>query len=106
MAFIINTKSSRSLSSTPMSADLEFLDDAPLFAPSPSQLSHLCSCPTPPHNEVGPGTPTGSAALVSPVIVTLDNEVLMQEGTPESETVPINSGRRGGQLPKMPAAKG
>ena len=89
-----------------MSADLGFIDQAPLFAPSPSQLSHVSSCPTPPLNEVGPETPTGSASLVSPVIITLDNEVLMQEGTPGSEMVPKTTGRRRGQLPKIPTAKG
>ena len=106
MEFIINTQSSRSLSSTPMSADLNFIDDAPLFAPSPSPLSNVSRSPTPPHNEVVPETPTPSAALVSPVIVLLENVFLMQEGTPEPAMVPIMTGRRSGQLHKKPATKG
>ena len=89
-----------------MSADLGFIDDSLLFAPSPSPLSHMSRSPTPPHNEVVPKTADGLAAVVSPVIVTLDNEVLMQEGTPEPEMVPITTGRRRGQLRKKPAAQG
>ena len=54
--------------------------------------------PTPLSNEVAPETPTQSAALISPVIVTLDHDILMQEVTPEPELVPIISGRRQGQL--------
>ena len=45
-------------------------------------------------------TPAPSPALVAPVILTLDNDILMQEGTPEPELVPITSGRRQGQLRK------
>ena len=90
-----------------MFADLVFINDAPLFAPSPFPLSHVSCSPTPPHNEVVPETPARLAAVVSPVIVTLDNEVLMQEGTtPEPEMVPIPTGRRRGELRKKPAAKG
>ena len=100
MEFIINTQSSRSLSSTPRSDDLAFIDDAPLFAPSPSPRSHVSWSLTPPPNEVVPETPAPSAAVVSPVIVTLDDDILMQPGTPEPEMVPITSGRRRGQLRK------
>ena len=102
MEFIINTQSSRSLSSTPMSADLEFVDDAPLFAPSPSPLSHVSHTRTPPPIEVIRETPAPLAAIVPPVIVTLDDEQLVQVGTPEPEMVPITSGRRRGQLGKKP----
>ena len=112
MEFIINTQSSHSLSSTPRSDDLDFIDDAPLFAPSPSPRSHvswsltpppnevIVRSPTPPHNEVVLENPTPSAAVVSPVIVTLDDDILMQEGTPEPEMVAITSGRRRSQLRK------
>ena len=37
---------------------------------------------------------------MSPVIVTLNDDILMQEGTPGPEMVPITSGRRQGQLRK------
>ena len=112
MEFIINCQSSRSLSSTPRSDDLDFVDEAPLFAPSPSPGSYLSwsatpppneviiGSRTPPHNEVVPETPPPAAAVVSPVIVTLDDDILMQEGTREQEMVPITSGRRQGQLQK------
>ena len=112
MEVIINTQSSRSLSSTPRSDNLAFIDDTPLFAPSPSPSSHMSwsltpspnqviiRSPTPPHNEVVPETAAPSAAIVSPVIVALDDDILMQEGTPEPEMVPITSGRRQGQLRK------
>ena len=39
-------------------------------------------CVTPLHNEVVAATPARSAALVSPVIVTLDDDIHMQQGTP------------------------
>ena len=81
-----------------MSANLNCINDAPLFAPCPSPLSHVCGSPTPPHNKVVPETPTLSAALVWPVIVPLENQVHMQEGTPEPEMVPIATGRRRGQF--------
>ena len=100
MEFIINTQSSRSLSSAPRSDDLDFIDDAPLFPPSPSPRSHVSWSPTPPPNEVVPETAPPAAAVVSPVIVTLEDDILMQEGTPEPEMVPITSGRRQGQLRK------
>ena len=45
-------------------------------------------------------TPPPAAAIVSPVIVTLGDDILMQDGTPEPEMVPITSGRRQGQLRK------
>ena len=89
-----------------------FIDDAPLFAPSPSPRSHvswsqipppnglIIHSPTPLHNEIVPETPPPSAAVVLPVIVTLDDDFLMQEGTPEPEMVPITSCRRQGQLQK------
>ena len=102
MEFIINTQSSRSVSSTRMSADLEFIDDAPLFAPSPSPLSHVSRTPTPPPMEVIHETRAPVAAVVPPVIVTLNDEHLVQVGTPEPEMVPITSGRRRGQLRKKP----
>ena len=85
-----------------MSADLEFIDDAPLLAPSPSPLSYLSRTPTPPPIEVICETPAPVAAIVPPVIVTLDDEQLVQVGTPEPEMVPITSGRRRGQLRKKP----
>ena len=112
MEFIIYTLSSRWLSSTPRSDDLDFIDDAPLFAPSPSPHSHMSwsampppneviiHSPMPPHNEVVSETPPPAVAVVSPVIVTLDDDILMQEGTPEPEMVPVTSGRRQGQLRK------
>ena len=56
--------------------------------------------PTPLHNEVVPETPPPAAAIVSPGIVTLDDDILMHEGTPEPEMVPITSSRRRGQLRK------
>ena len=56
--------------------------------------------PTPLHNEVVPETPPPAAPVVSPVILTLDYDILMQEGTPEPEMVPITSGRRRAQLRK------
>ena len=100
MEFIIHTQSSRSLSSTPMSDDIDFIDDAALFAPSPSPPSHVSWSPTPPPNEVVAETPAPAAALVSPLIATLDDDILIQEGTPEPEIVPITLGRRQGQLRK------
>ena len=105
MEFINNTQSSCSLSSTPRSDDIDFIDDTSLFAPSPSPHSHVSRAPTPPpnevivrsptplHNVVVPKTPAPLAAVLSPVIVTLDTDILMQEGTPEPEMVPITSGR-------------
>ena len=47
-------------------------------------------------------TPAPVAAIVPPVIITLDDEQLVQVGTPEPEMVPITSGRRRGQLRNRP----
>ena len=47
-------------------------------------------------------TPAPVAAVLPPVIVTLDDEQLVQVSTPEPEMVPITSGRRRGQLRKKP----
>ena len=100
MQFIINTPSSPSLSSTLWSDDLELIHDATLFAPSPPPHSHLSQSPTPAHKAVVPDTPAPLYAVVSPVIVTLNNKVLMQDATQEPEIVAINSGRYQGQLRK------
>ena len=84
MEFIIEKQAPFSISSTPKSHDLDFVYNPPLFAQSCSPHSHVYSSPTPLHIEVVPGTRAPSAAVVSPVIVTLDIE-LVRRRVPQNQ---------------------
>jgi len=96
MEHIVDTDSPLSPSASANSDDLAFIDDGPLFAPSPSPLSHVSPTPAPFAMELAIGSP---APVVSPdVIVAPDDEVLVQDSTPQPDMVPIASGRPRGQL--------
>jgi len=101
MEHILDPDSPLSPSVSANSDDLAFIDDGPLFAPSPSPLSHVSPTPPPPAMELVCEPP--APAVAPGVIVAPDDEVLVQDGTPEPEMVPIASGQRRGQLrPRVP----
>jgi len=82
------------------SHDLAFIDDGPLFGPSPSPITHVSPTPAPPTMEVLIELPAPAAA--PGVIMVPDEQVLVQDGTPEPEMVHIASGRHRGQLRLRP----
>jgi len=101
MEHILDPDSPLSPSVSANSDNLAFVDHGHLLAPSPSPLSHVSPTPAPPAMQGVIGSPVRAVAPC--VIVAPDDEVLVQDGTPEPEMVPIASGRCRGQLcPRVP----
>jgi len=82
------------------SDDLAFINDGPLFVLSPAPLSRVYPTAAPPAMEVVIELP--AAAVAPGVRVAPNDKVLIQNGTPEPEMVPIASCRRRGQLRPRP----
>jgi len=100
---ILDPDSPLSPSVSANSDNLAFIDDGPLFARSPSLLSHVSPTPALPAMEAVIESP---APAVAPCfIVAPDDKVLVQDGRPEPELVPVASGRLRGQL-RLRAPKG
>jgi len=103
MEHILDPDSALSPSVSANSDDLAFINDGPLFTLSPSPLCHVSPTPAPPAMDVVCEPP--APAVAPGVIVAPDAEVLVQDGTPEPEMVPIASGRcRGQWRPRVPKA--
>jgi len=89
MENILDPDSPPSTSGSANSDDLAFIDNCPLFAPSSSPLCHVSPRHNLPAIEVVSELPT--PAVASDVIVASNDDVLVQDRTPEPEMLPITS---------------